>query len=71
MSKFSSGVIAFVTSFTGATDVTTPDNGLVTIFSLSSSIHFVFIDKESLPTGIDISRSMQILERASTPDRRA
>ena len=48
-----------------------PDKGLVTSYSFFSSFHFVLIDKESFPTGIDTSRSTLILESASTPSLNA
>ena len=70
-SIFNSGVALIDTSSTGAIAVTTPDKGLVTSNSLLSSDHFVFIDSESLPTGIDISKSTLILDKASTPSLKA
>ena len=51
--------------------VITPDKGLFTSSSLLSSLHFVFIDKESLPTGIAIPNSIHMLDKASTPVLRA
>ena len=66
-SRFNSGVTLTVTSLTGAIAVTTPDKGLVTSNSLLSSDHFVFIDNESFPTGIDTFKSILILDNASTP----
>ena len=70
-SKFNSGVTDKVISSTGAIAVITPDNGLVTSNSFSLSFHFVFIDKESFPTGIDTFKSMLIFDNASTPSRNA
>ncbi len=39
-------------SVTGAKPVTISDSGEVTLFSAPSSCHLVFIDMESLPTGM-------------------
>ena len=58
---------AIDTSSTGAIAVTIPDKGLETSSSLLFSDHFVLIDKESLPTGIEILRSTLIFDNASTP----
>ena len=70
-SILSSGVAQTLTSSTGAIAVTTPDKGLVTWSSLPSSDHLVFIDNESLPTGIETAKSMLIFDNASTPSLRA
>ena len=63
--------MAIDTSSTGAIAVMTPDKGLFTSSCLPSSCHFVFIDKESLPTGIAIPNSTHIFDKASTPSLKA
>ena len=66
-SRFNSGVTATDTSSTGAIAVIIPDKGLETSSSSFFSDHFVLIDKESFPTGIETLRSTLIFDNASTP----
>ena len=54
-------------SSTGAIAVMIPDNGLFTSNSASLSFHLVFIERESLPTGIDIFSLDDSFDNASTP----
>ena len=67
VSVFNSGVTETRASSTGAIAVITPESGLFTTNSSSPSFHLVRIDKESLPTGTDTSRSTQHFDNASTP----
>ena len=67
LSRRSSGVTALEISSTGAIAVITPDRGLVTSSSFLPSDHFVFIERESFPTGIDTFKSTAIFDKASTP----
>ena len=48
------GVVVLPASVTGAKAVTTKDSGEIMALSSPCSSHTVFIDKESLPTGIAI-----------------
>ena len=48
------GVSVRRTSFTGANADTISDSGATTLFSTPPSLQAVFIDNESLPTGIAI-----------------
>ncbi|MCY1411806.1 hypothetical protein D9M71_271980 [compost metagenome] len=52
LSMRSCGVRVLRTSSTGAKPLTISDIGEVTLFSAPSSLHLVFIDMESLPTGM-------------------
>ena len=60
-------VTASLTSSTGAIAVMTPESGLLTTYWSLFSCHFVLIDKESLPTGIEIPKSIEKFDKASTP----
>ena len=64
-------MIASLVSSTGAIADITPVKGDLTSKFCPSSTHFDLIDKESFPTGIEISSSQQIFDKASTPSLNA
>ena len=63
---FNSGVTVLRTSATGAKPVITSDSGEVTDFCSPFSCHTVFIDSESLPTGMLMPKSWQLADTACT-----
>ena len=69
--SLNSVVIAIDTFSTGAMAEIIPDKGLFTSNSWSPSFHFVFIDRESFPTGIAIPSFIHMADSASTPNLKA
>ena len=63
---FSSGVTVLRTSLTAAKAVMMADKGETTLLASLPSCHTVFIDKESLPTGMLNCKAWQVCDTAST-----